>query len=96
MAAVAQDDPPLLFIEFNIRVARYRLTADRVAVEEAFHRLAVPKVGAHNIGRILGLDMGIEDAVGFNNDIGALLTEAVAAAEVNLDTLDALLDQLAF
>jgi hypothetical protein len=33
---------------------------------------------------ILGLDMGIEDALGFNDYIGALLTETVTTGEIHL------------
>jgi hypothetical protein len=53
-------------------------------VEKAFHRFAISKMGSNNFRRILGLDMGIENALGFNDYVGTLLAETVAASEINL------------
>ena len=39
---------------------------------------------SYNIGGILRFDMGIEDAIGFNHNIGALLAKAMTAGEVDL------------
>jgi hypothetical protein len=54
-------------------------------VEEAFHRFAISKMRSNNFRSILGLDMGIKNALGFNDYIGTLLAETVAAGEINLD-----------
>jgi hypothetical protein len=53
-------------------------------VEKAFHRLAISKMRDDNFWSILGLDMGIENAFGFNDYIGALLAETVTTSEIHL------------
>src|SRR4030043_2436820 len=53
-------------------------------VEKAFHRFAISKMRGDNFRNILGLNMGIENALGFNDYIGTLLAETVAAGNINL------------
>ncbi|MBA7664544.1 hypothetical protein ES703_72605 [subsurface metagenome] len=96
MTTVAQDNSSLLFIEFNIRVAWHSLAGDRVTVEKALHRLPIPEVRGYNISRILWLHMGIEDAIRLDDNIWALLAEAMTPGKIDLGALDALFDQLAF
>jgi hypothetical protein len=53
-------------------------------VEKAFHRFVISKMRSNNFRNILGLNMGIENALGFNDYVGTLLAETVAAGEINL------------
>jgi hypothetical protein len=53
-------------------------------VEKALHRFVITKMGNNDFLSVLGLDMGIKNAFGFNDHIGALLAETVAAGEVHL------------
>jgi hypothetical protein len=56
-------------------------------VKEAFHRLAILEMRGDNFGSIFGLNVGVENALRFNDYIGALLTEAMATGEVHLDII---------
>jgi hypothetical protein len=84
MPAVTQDDALLFLIEVYLCIVRYGFASNRVTVEKAFHGFAFTKMRADNFWSILGLDMGIENALGFDDYIGALLTETVAAREIHL------------
>jgi hypothetical protein len=53
-------------------------------IEKTLHRLAISKMGDDNFWGILGLDMGVENAFGFNNYIGTLLAETVTTSEIHL------------
>jgi hypothetical protein len=53
-------------------------------VEKAFHRLAISKMRANNLWGIFSLDMGVENALGFNDYIGTLLAETVTTSEIHL------------
>jgi hypothetical protein len=53
-------------------------------VEKAFHRFVISKMIIDNLQGILSLNMGVENAFGFNDYIRALLAETVAASEINL------------
>ncbi|MBA7597891.1 hypothetical protein ES703_04898 [subsurface metagenome] len=83
VSAVSQYYALLSRVEFYIRIERYGLSGLRVSVEETLHRLAIAKMGTHDLVGILSLDMGIEDAVGFYDHIGALLAKTVAAGEIH-------------
>jgi hypothetical protein len=55
-------------------------------VEKAFHRPVIPEMRADNFWSIFGLDMGIENALGFNDYVGTLLAETVTTTEIHLGT----------
>jgi hypothetical protein len=63
-------------------------------IEETLHRFSVTEVRGNDFGGIIGIDMGIEDAVRFDHHVGALLAKAVAAGEVNGGSGHALFGQL--
>jgi hypothetical protein len=53
-------------------------------VEKAFDGLAISKMRGDNLRSILGLDMSIENAFGFNDYIGTLLAKAMTTGEIHL------------
>jgi len=75
-----QDDTLLFFIKVYLRVAWYSFVSYWVTIEKALHRLAIPEVGANNLRCIPSLDMGIENALGFNDYARALPAKAVTMA----------------
>ena len=62
------------------------MPSHRVTVEETLHRLALAKVGTHNLRGILSLDVGIKDAVRFDNYAWPVPAKTVTmtAADVHL------------
>jgi len=85
VSTVMQDDALLFFIKVYLRVAWYSFISYWVTIEKALHWLAIPEVGANNLRRILSLDMGIENALRFNDYIGTLLAETMTASEIHLN-----------
>jgi hypothetical protein len=84
LPTVAQDDALLFLVEVYLRIARYGFAGHRVTVKQAFYWLAISEMRDDNLGGILGLNMGVENALWFNDHIWTLLTEAVATGEVDL------------
>jgi len=53
-------------------------------VKKAFDGLAISKMRGDNFLSVLGLNMSIENAFGFNDYIGTLLAKAMTTSEIHL------------